>query len=65
MSALPLKANMCGATSDVGYGPKAVIHPPSVTVIVGRGPPLLGAMGTGYKLSLPSTLASRRTTWKN
>jgi hypothetical protein len=25
MSALPLKADMCGATSDVGYGPKADI----------------------------------------
>jgi len=26
MSALPLKADMCGATSDVGYGPKADIR---------------------------------------
>jgi len=25
MSALPLKADMCGATSNVGYGPKADI----------------------------------------
>ena len=27
MSALPLKADMCGATSDVGYGPIADIAP--------------------------------------
>jgi hypothetical protein len=26
MSALPLKADMCGATRDVRYGPKADIH---------------------------------------
>jgi hypothetical protein len=30
MSALPSIADMCGATSDVGYGPKADISPDSI-----------------------------------
>jgi hypothetical protein len=34
MSALPLKADMCGATSDVGYGPEADMrgHAPALTI---------------------------------
>jgi hypothetical protein len=38
MSALPPKADMCGATSDVGYAPKADM--PNVRVIISLFKPI-------------------------
>ena len=36
MSALPPKADMCSATRDVRYGPKADIKPYSITFVAAR-----------------------------
>jgi hypothetical protein len=44
MSALPPKADMCGATRDVRFGPKADI---------------CSAASTAYSITSPSSLASR------
>jgi hypothetical protein len=37
MSALPPKADMCGATKDVRFGPKADIEPPDSYFLKGVG----------------------------